>query len=574
MNDYNRVRRQRRTLTQIGNSMRLLTIFLLSILASVHATASVTATVDRTVLSEFDLVTLTIRASDNAANLVPNLTPLDRDFEIVSNSNRQNSSISIVNGRTTSIVYNDHVVVLRPKRMGNLTIPTITAGQFRTQPINISVQKQSAAVRQQMNQLVFFETTVDTNETYVQGQIIYSVKLFYTEAIGGDFPQPPALDDAVIETIENEKRYEAIVSGRRYYVLEKSYAIFPQRSGELVIPRETFVGTRGRGGLFSQRQRVNAVSDSHTVNVKRIPTEFSGENWIPAKSLAITESWAVQPPVFTVGEPVNRQLTISAVGLSDSLLPPLGETEVQDAKVYADPPSTQKQVGVDGITAIQVTTVGVVPTKEGELTLPEIRIPWWNTLKNREEVAIIPAATYQVKPATGVTVSVPTVTVPVTELSSVAEPKVVTNPVWQYAAAVLGILWILSTWQWFVLRREIRALRAAEETKYVAQFDDPDENRLFKDLMNACKRNLAAEAHRQLFLWAKARFPDIQSVNDLASGNENLAGELKTLEGVLYGAHQGGDWSGKGLASIVTELRHARRENADKRDLAVALNPA
>ena len=49
-----------------------------------------------------------------------------------------------------------------------------------------------------------------------------------------------------------------------------------------------------------------------------------------------------------------------------------------------------------GITARQVTVVGIVPTRAGTLTLPEISIPWWNTQTDREEVAIIPAMTYEV----------------------------------------------------------------------------------------------------------------------------------------------------------------------------------
>lgn len=558
------------TLQQTGK------LFIIALaLASQSAWSDLVATVDRTIITDLDTVTLTIRASNESSGIELDLTGIEKDFNIVSNSTRQNSSMSIINGRTTSVVYKDHVLTLSPKRLGILLIPAISAGNLSTQPIGIRVQQQTASQRQRMNQYVFFETDVDTNQTYVQAQIIYTVKLFYTEAIGGDFPQPPALEDAVVETIENEKRSEAIVDGRRYYVLEKRYAIFPQRSGIVTIPRERFIGTRGRGGIFSQRQRVNAVSGSHRVVVKTIPDSFSGDNWIPAKALGVNESWAETPPVFRVGEPVNRKLMISAIGLPDSLLPELGEMQVENAKTYADPPVTENRVSPDGITAFQVTTIGIVPTREGEITLPEIRIPWWNTQSDREESAVVPAATYRVLPALGGTVAAPMVTIPITELNKPTVIQQISSRYWQWAAIGFGLLWLISTWQWFALRRQVRALQSAGISRFeAAVFEDPDEARLYKSLKEACTRNRAADTHRQLFLWAKARYPEISSVTQLGDQQPELAAEIAGLESHLYSTNEPGAWRGKTILKQLNQIRRAKEKRGKRSALEAELNPA
>ena len=538
------------------------------------AWAGLTATVDRSIISDLDLVTLTVRASDQAADANVDFSSLQRDFEIITESNRQNSSMSIINGRRTSVVYKDHVLTLSPKRMGNLFIPSFSAGNDRSQPITIRVQQQTASQRQRMNQFVFFETSVDTNNPYVQGQIIYSVKLFYTDAIGGDFPEPPNLPDTVVEALETEKRYESIVDGQRYYVLEKRYALFPQRSGTLEIPRERFVGTRGRGGVFSQRQRVNATSESHTITVKTIPASFSGENWIPAKALGVKEAWTEASPVFRVGEPVNRQLAISAIGLSDAVLPQLGEMKVDNAKVYADPPATENRISPDGITALQITTVGVVPTKEGDLILPEIRIPWWNTQTDREEVAIIPAETYKVLPALGETNNITTVTVPLSELN---QPTFISEPIkpyWQWAAIAFGFLWLLSSWQWLILKRKVRAMESANVTRHeIPALRDPDESREFGELKKACTRNRPADAHRQLFLWGKARFPEIHSVLDLCRLDPRLTEEISLLETHLFGEGDKGSWRGKDILKVAGELRNRKTQKHKDSALETELNP-
>ena len=556
-------------LLQIGR------LFLAAILLLSQTTwAGLTATVDRTIISDLDLITLTIRASGNAADSPVDFSSLSQHFDIINESNRQNSSMSIVNGRRTSSVYKDYILTLSPKRMGQLLIPSFSAGKERSQPITIKVQQLTNSQRQRMNQFVFFETSVDTNETYVQGQIIYSVKLFYTEAIAGDFPQPPSVTDTVTETLENERRYESVIEGQRYYVLEKRYALFPQRSGALKIPRERFLGTRG-GGMFSQAERINAVSKSHKINVKAIPTSFSGKNWLPAKSFSAKGSWTEINPIFRVGEPVNRILSISAIGLSGSILPQLNEMIIKNGKVYADPPTTENGVSPNGITTLQVTTLGVVPTKTGELALPELRIPWWNTQTDSEDVAIIPAVTYEVLPALTETKDTSLVMPPLSELNQTSTISDPSQKIWQLVAIAIGALWLFSSWRWLTLRRQIVKLNAANGVKYeTATFSHLDESREFGELKKSCTHNLASETHRQLYVWGKARFHHIKSLLELGKMDATLAEEIITLEAHLYSGATTIPWKGDIILKRATALRPRKVTIQKNNALRHELNPS
>ncbi len=536
--------------------------------------ASAIATVDRTSITEFDLLRLRLRTSDQQVDLTPDFSGIERDFQIVNTQTSQSSSFSITNGRTTSVVYKDYILSLKPKRLGTLSIPPIMVGGTVTAPISIRVAKQSAASRQQMNQLVFFESQVNTEVAYVQGQIIYRLKLFYTEGSTGQFPLPLVLDDAIIEVIENEKRYQSVVNGRAFYVIERRTAIFPQRSGTLVIPRQTFVGTFSTGGFRSQSQRINAVSEAHTITVKRAPSSFSGLDWIPAKSLLVSESWSEEPPTFRVGEPTNRVLRLSALGVSDSLLPALSDLSVARAKVYSDPPATEKQIGADGIMAVQVTNTSILPTQVGELNLPEIRIPWWNITTDKEEIAILPAATYQILPAADIGVPAPRVTVPGGASNQSISAQTSVSPVWQYIAMTLAILWLVSAWQWFSLGRQIRLLRSAETSRDLAAVDDPDEASHYRAFVRACRGHQAAAAHRQLLLWAKTNYPQLHSLAELQQlASVPLADEIKKLEALLYGAGDQPGWQGNRLAELVAELRRPDEVMQQKGSLAASLNP-
>ena len=527
-------------------------------------------------------MTLTITATGDAIGQSPDLLPLYQDFDIRSQREQQSSSISIINGQTTATNIKEYILTLRPKRTGQLLVPPLQVGAYQTQSIPLRVAQPSGGAQQPPNPFVFFETSVDTEETYVQGQVIYAVKLFYTEGTGGEFPREPKGLAAVIETLERESRYEVEVQGRRYFVLEKRYALFPQASGELFIPPETFVGVRGQGGPFGQRQQVHASSRGHRVRVKPIPASFSGDAWLPAKSLTLSEGWSARPPVFRVGEPVNRQLTIVATGISESLLPSLGNLDAANAKVYADPPSLSKQLGEAGVTATQTTSVGIVPTREGPLRLPEIRIPWWNTVADREEVAVIPARTYQALAGRGV-VTAPPVPLPVAADGEAGAAAGGASALWPLAAALLGLLWLASSWQWLALRRQLAQLREAGQQEEPGP-QDPDAGRLHRELLAACKGSKAAEAHRLLLAWARARDPALGSLADLAPGQAALAEEIRTLESCLYkdGKQEGkkggkGKWQGGKLAALLAPLGRQAAPAGSKRGsgkrLAASLNP-
>ena len=178
--------------------------------------ASLTATVDRREISDADLLTLRVRLDNSPLNnnsIEPDFSVLDRDFEIVDISGPQKTSrTSIINGNTTAESYTLWELTLRPRSLGTLTIPPLTAGRDRSAPVTVAVVAQTAAMQRRASQYVFFDTSVDATETYVQGQVLYTVKLFYADATSGDFPAPPVLADAVVEPLEAERRYTEIVS--------------------------------------------------------------------------------------------------------------------------------------------------------------------------------------------------------------------------------------------------------------------------------------------------------------------------------------------------------------------------
>jgi hypothetical protein len=560
---------------QTGKSIVTSAILLMLVTFS-SAAFSLIVSVDRTRISEADQLRLNIKVNEALTGQLE-FDFLTKDFEILRVAGpNQNTKMSIINGKSSREVSTSWDLILRAKRLGRVTIPRIQINSSISDAIVIEVIPQTAEMKSKTNELVFVDTSVDTSEAYVQGQIIYTIKLHYVDVITGEIPAEPKIENAIIETIENEKRYETYVNNRRYFVYEKRFAIFPQRSGVLEIPRVTFTGSKVGRGFFSNREPIMAFSETHTVTVKPKPNGFTGEHWLPAKAVNITETWSSESRQLTVGEPINRNITITVHGQAATLLPIIDAIDIQGAKSYKDPEVQNQTITDAGIVATSKTTVGIVPTQSGKLILPAWELAWWNTVTDKMEIASLPAQEFSViassQPLTverSLEPSQPNQTL-ISE-SALARQTAVEGPnYWQLLSGVIMIVWFITLFLLFKARRR-PAQAPIEETPTQTS----SETELFNKLQEACQKNHAANARNLLFLWGKARLPNIDSTRDLALhyASDELLSEIEKLEASLYSPTHPKDWLGAGLRDITQVLSATKQDKKSPHALMSTMNP-
>lgn len=561
---------------QTGKSIVTSAILLMFVTFFSGAVFSLTVSVDRTKISEADLIRLTIKV-DQALNGQLEFDFLTKDFEILRVAGpNQNTKMSIINGRSSREVSTTWDLVLRAKRLGVVTIPRIQIKDEISNAIQIDVVPQTAEMKSITNELVFVETSVDTEESYVQGQIIYTIKLHYVDIITGEIPAEPKLQNAIIETIESEKRYDTYVNNRRYFVFEKRYAIFPQRSGVLEIPRVTFTGSKVGRGFFSNREPVMAFSEAHSVTVKPKPNTFTAAHWLPAKSVEITEEWSSQSEQLTVGEPINRNITITVDGQAATLLPAIDEVEIKGAKTYKDPEVQNQTITDDGIIATSTTTIGIVPTQAGTMVLPAMELAWWNTTTDKMETASLPGREFSVEASSQAQSIERNIASKRQDLTTIESPATVISTAtegpnyWQLVSALLAIAWIITLFLWF--KKPRREQQAKIEEPIIGSPSEPD---LFNKLQQACKNDKATNARNLLFLWGKARLPNIDSTRDIAIHykSDALLQEIELIETTLYAPSHQDDWQGTRLAEITQTLRKTKDETKANHALMSSMNP-
>ena len=540
--------------------------------------AGLTSTVERTIVTDLDLIVLTVRATDEDFDTKIDFSPLNKDFDLINQSSRENRSISIVNGQTTNVSYKDHVFTLRPRRVGEIIIPALKGGDKATRPIRVKVTAQTNSQIQRMRELVFFETSVDKNSVFVQEQILYSVKLFYSESIRGDFPNPPSLENTIVENVEEENRYESIINGKRYYVLEKKYALFPQSSGKLLIPKESFIGTYGLGGVFSGRQRISATSKQHEVSIKPVPSSFSGQHWIPAEKLEVEDFWDKDGAELIEGEPINRKIEISAKGIDEAMLPEISDEGLSGFKVYADPPINNRIIDSEGISTVSTKIIAMIPTRSGKIVVPELEIPWWNVLTNKEEIAVIPQKVFQVVSPKGSVIDNTAGKLKNSPL--LPDPQKATesevNSYWFWTTlALLGVwaftfLKLLSSNKRLAFERE----KNGSSNEFKKELESTSD-RIFSLLKTACTENNAEEANKLLIEWRDKNFPGSRSMDQISNQFPDLGNEIRKLDSFLYSAEGERAWDGSKLLkelAIINSKKLNTRLHIDGK-LETALNP-
>lgn len=376
-------------------SLRAAVAFLLLSLAFSATAQDIEVSVDRYELARGETLTYTIRVFEQRQGMQLDLTPLTENFDVL--GTRTSSQIRSINGSVES--WTDYIVTLFPLTEGDLEIPPLTINNARTDSITVSVVNQGPRSNQSSEEL-FLEIEVNKDSIYVQEQLLFTVRLFYT-INGIRNPQFTELEmpDTVIQLIGSPNQYEKLIDGVRYGVYEKRYVIFPQRSGPLEIPDILFRGevTDGSSNFVFRNlntRRVTAFIDGMTVDVKQRPAAAGNSPvWLPVSGLTLEDSWAPDTEELQIGDSVVRTITMVAEGLDGAVLPPFGTTDLDGANTYPDPAEIDRTFVSGEIVGTRVETMTIVPTIDGNLQIPEIAIPWWNIDTDQLQVTTIPAKT-------------------------------------------------------------------------------------------------------------------------------------------------------------------------------------
>jgi hypothetical protein len=571
-----------RTANQIHPLTRLAAMLLLLLMTSQSVWADVRASLNRSTIQDGDTVTLIIASTGKDPGGEPDLGVLEQDFEILGTSTSQ--QIQIINGKRSG--KREWRIEIAPLHGGEIKVPAITVGSARTSPLILTVTDQpSPDVAAATGEPVFLKTLIEPADAdnHVQQQLNYTLQLYYREPLAKGSFDVPHIDNALVERLGEDVRYTTRINGVEYQVIERRYALFPEESGELVIPGVVFDGYLRKGGgrrmgvpginsmldefisgmpFGGTGKRIRVRSEPQTVRIKPRPQDYSGDTWLPAADLALHDSWTNDPPEFHVGEPVTRTLTLEARGLVGSQLPVLNFPDVKGLRLYPEQPVQENHTDGKWVYGRNSQSVAYVPSTSGKLSLPEIRVDWWDTATQQQRTVVLPAWEINVLPGTATAFQpapVPVPPPPAERPAPAAAPVPAAPPesgwrnqllqYWPWLAGVVlltaagfGLLRLTAR-----MRRHAGTITAVADTASTAAGKQQRQAAL-ADLQSACTGNDPQTAARSLLQLAEVEWPEDppRSLEALARRLATAAGSLRELERALYAAGNAA-WQGDEL---------------------------
>ena len=402
----------------------LSTFLILAVVQPAYA-ETLSARVQPVVVNINEEVTLTI-SLDSENSDIPDLSVLKKIFRI----KKQTNSLSVSQESGGTSIRKNWIITLLPLKTGKLTIPPIAVGTKLTLPITVNVRgngnvnkavKLSKTQQKEvdgLNKDVFVDIETDRQKTYVEGQLILTQKIYHAVPLASANLSPPSIKDdaAVIVPLAKETPYFWHVKGRRYHVIERSFALFPKRSGTMYVKEAKFTGIikektavkavnqhgdNKQPGRLKQQKSIKATTPSLSFEVKPQPANSKSTRWLPAKNITLYANWQTALDSLEMGEPISLQLGIIADGLRAEQLPDIKLEIPAGVKTYYEQPKLDNTLTVTGVTGTWSQKVTLIPVRLGNIHISSLKLNWWNVTTDRLETAVLTEKVLQVKAGLG-----------------------------------------------------------------------------------------------------------------------------------------------------------------------------
>ena len=485
------------------------------------------------------------------------------------------SQTSYVNGklsRSTTLA-----TLLVAKQAGEFIIPAFTINGATTAPIKLTVLAQDDQRSQTMPTAnrtnIELKVSVNPEQVYVGQQFIYTSKLLIganTEMQAGNLTNPEVVNGTV-NLVGKDVNGSEIVNGRRLQTITRQYAITINTAGNVAIAPSRFEGQVSSGRLggfgFSPATPVIIQGKQLNINVLAPVKDYQGE-WLVSDFVQLSQELQPQQQDYPQGEPITRTLTLTVANVDKSALPTLRFDWPKTVKVYPDKPQHNSYAQQGNYFAQQVLSFAIIPNQAGKLTLPEIKVPWFNSKTQTQEWAVLPAQTLNIianadslMPAASNTQKLTS-----TETQSLAsapdslQTSSAASNLWLWLTAFFATLWLLTCAAWYAYARNNRRVVQPSQQKLTAATGRQDD--IWPQLSRALADNNANLAAHLMPQWCRQQWPDAQgniiALQPLSTDAQQAYNELLNY---VYGKQKTSqDWQGQTLLAVLTTLRKTKAQ--------------
>ncbi len=500
---------------------------------------------DRPQIAADETVNLFVQLRGASLQTSPDFSGIKKNFTIY--ATQQSSEYRMVNGKKK--VSTLWILALSPKHSGQLTIPSLSIDGVSSKPVTVTVASPNSQVNSNTVRTVFVKSSFGPADPYQQQQANYIVKVYSDGSLVGGVLTNPQSDNAMIARIGADKTYQTTSKGKLYDVIERHYAIFPQKSGTITIKPAILDGQIANSVdpnsplaqlVASSTHPIHLSAQEAVFHVKAPPAHAQSQWWLPAANVSLKQTWSTDPRAFQVGKPITRTITLTGKGLTGQQLPQIKIPTVPHTNTYPSQPTVTNEHKGLWVEGSRIEKIVYVPTMPGSMTIPALQVSWWNTQTNKPAMASLPAEQYRIAASANDASAAPAQ--PVTQALVQPQPKPQAKVrnwrnYWPYISGVLLLAWLTTMFLYW--RKDTAKTKKATQVQ---------EDHSLKAIKKAAIANDREETHKAILAWAANQWPGEEPRNLMAIAELMDDGELTTalikLDRALYN-HLTENWQGE-----------------------------
>ncbi|PKH03755.1 protein BatD [Psychromonas sp. MB-3u-54] len=537
------------------------------------ATPQVLTSVSNNQVSLGDIFLLNINIDDSDSDYQLDISPLEKEFTVYRPSKSQRSQY--INGDFTQ--QTQWKIRLQAKITGNLSIPVLKIGTLNTREIQISVTPVSKQATKTADNRVFMENSINKISLYIGQPLIFTTRIYITPETENLQLSGPELKDAIIEVYGQDKNEEVIKNGIRYTMITRQFQITTDTAGDFMINSPLLSGDLRKVVNLSNRQNqviavpLNVRGDRLQIQVKGKPAGYQGE-WLVSEDVRLLESTPLTPEDFHLGDPITRTITLQIASINKDKLPTLSFNYPKGLRFYPDQDEIKEGQANGLLYAQRTMRHAIIPDQAGELTLPEIKIPWWNSLTDKQEYAVLSAQTLTILAANKQPASLENAQENISQSPAATIVEIDNGHLiyWRIISALLSLgLIILLLYHLSYRRRHTTSAQQKVHSTPVA-------NQAYLNLQDALQKNNAPLTYQRLIIFLHGKKVNLKSLSQLTEfiilpkeDEKQFLKEIKLLEQACCSAVK--PWDATQLSSLIK--KHLRQTTEHQGKSIMDLNP-
>ncbi len=238
------------------------------------------------------------------------------------------------------------------------------------------------------DQELYIESVVEPEQPYIQQQTSLTLKVYRRSHLQRGYFLKPEIANALVKQAEPIAPSVAVKDGREFELLQQRYLLFPQRSGEWILPAPVF----SSNNLFIKGEPIK-------LTVKPKPDNHNTDHWLVAGGVVLKQQWQMPPEPWRVGDHLIRVVSMEGEGVMGVQLPEVIPVPLEGMQVE----TIGQEIGEyfrDGVLfGTRLQRIRYIARHGGLYTVPRFRVEWWDAKRQRLQSSEIAGRIFDIAPA-------------------------------------------------------------------------------------------------------------------------------------------------------------------------------